>query len=139
MAVEEAFQELGWVQGLVECGKKNPGDFYRLLARLLPVNVKTEFTDLAFIDRSQSILEEILGQAHVAPATPAEPARVIDAPITPLLKIIGNAGSGRDPAQQHVPLESPGSDKQETRSPHAAGFVQQESSGILCPATRSAV
>jgi hypothetical protein len=31
-------------------------------------------------------------------------------PIMPLLKIIGSAGSGRDPTQQHRPMESSGSD-----------------------------
>lgn len=36
-AIVEAFEELGGVQTLVKWGKKNPTEFYKIAARLIPI------------------------------------------------------------------------------------------------------
>lgn len=38
--LEDAFEELGGLDGLVKWGKRNPDDFYKIWARLLPKNVE---------------------------------------------------------------------------------------------------
>lgn len=41
-AFEEAFEQLGGVEGLTAWARENQGDFYRMVARMLPTNLKAD-------------------------------------------------------------------------------------------------
>jgi hypothetical protein len=65
-AFEQAFNELGGVEGLVRWASKNPGEFYKLVARLLPTEVKADVTAAAVVrdrERWRRIFEEFCAQA----------------------------------------------------------------------------
>lgn len=64
-SLETAFERMGGVAGLVQWGKKNPTEFYRIWARLLPKDVNLGAT---------ASLEDLLGRLASAGAEQAEPA-----------------------------------------------------------------
>lgn len=43
-ALEEAFQELGGVPSLVQWGRREPGEFYKVWSKLLPRNIEIKGT-----------------------------------------------------------------------------------------------
>ncbi len=49
----EAFEDLGGVSGLVQWGRKNRGQFYQILSRLFPKEIKAE------VDMTESYEERL--------------------------------------------------------------------------------
>ena len=43
-ALNEAFEELGGVEALVEFGKENPRDFYNMWVKIMPTEIKQDLT-----------------------------------------------------------------------------------------------
>src|SRR5262245_26913688 len=60
-AIEQSFDEIGGVAWLVNLARKRPGDYVRLLAAILPRDLKVEAPDrLRLIDFSGKIPRELL-------------------------------------------------------------------------------
>jgi hypothetical protein len=74
-AFKQAFEDLGGVEGLVRWASKNPGEFYKLVARLLPTEVKADVTAAAVVrdrERERRIFEELCAQALGPPPVEAQ-------------------------------------------------------------------
>jgi hypothetical protein len=79
-AFEEAFHRLGGVEGLVRWASNSPGEFYKLVARLLPAEVKADVTAAVVVrnrERWRRIFEEFCAKA-LGPQLPEAQAVLVE-------------------------------------------------------------
>jgi hypothetical protein len=58
-ALSDAFESLGGVGSLVQWGRENPDDFYKLWVKMLPTEVKAELTGVdggAIVTRVERVI-----------------------------------------------------------------------------------
>lgn len=62
-ALQQAFEDIGGVEKLVEWGKDNPGAFYNLWGKLIPVEAKLEGTG----ENGEHLVQTSITVSFVAP------------------------------------------------------------------------